>query len=113
MQKGGEDMNSKEALEKLLKENEDALEKFKKLGEVSEEDAEKELRKFEKEFGIELRKEDFAGKELNDGQLKNVSGGADGMSVADVIGIVSDVYGFIDRPEDTRRGTTRGSKRFN
>lgn len=105
-------MNSKEALEKLLKENEDAKEKFKKLGEVPDEDAEKELRKFEKEFGIELRKEDFAGRELDDMQLKGVSGGA-GMSAADVIGIVFDAYGFIDRPEDTRRGTTRGSKRFN
>ena len=49
-------MNSKEALAKLLKENEDAKEKFKKLGEVPDEDAGKELRKFEKEFGIELRK---------------------------------------------------------
>ncbi|MCI8307581.1 MAG: hypothetical protein HFH14_05975 [Lachnospiraceae bacterium] len=108
-------MDSKEALAKLLKENENAKEKFKKLGEVPEEDAEKELRKFEKEFGIELREEDFAGRELNDGQLKNVSGGAGGggMSAADVIGIVFDVYGFIDRPEDTRRGTKRGSKRFN
>lgn len=103
-------MNSKEALEKLLKENEDAKEKFKKLGEVPDEDAEKELRKFEKEFGIELRKEDFAEQEIDGKQLEGVAGGADAM---DWIGLGFDVYGFISKPDATRRGTKDGSRRFN
>ena len=103
-------MNSKEALAKLLKENEDAKEKFKKLGEVPDEDAGKELRKFEKEFGIELRKEDFAEQEIDGKKLEGVAGGADAM---DWIGLGFDVYGIISKPDATRRGTKDGSRRFN
>ncbi len=72
-------MNSKEALEKLLKENEDARDRFKKLGGVPQEEKAKELQRFEKEFGIELREEDFADEELDNEQLEGVAGGADAM----------------------------------
>ena len=68
-------MDSKEALEKLLKENEDARERFKKIGNLSEEEAGNELRRFENEFGIELKKEDFAGQKLDSEQLEGVTGG--------------------------------------
>lgn len=102
-------MNSKEALEKLLKENEAARERFKKLGGVPEEETAKELQRFENEFGIELRKEDFAGQELGDEQLEGVAGGADAL---DWIGLGFDIYGFLNRPEATRRGTKDGSRRF-
>ncbi len=102
-------MNSKKALEKLLKENEDARERFKKLGNVLEEEAKKELENFQKEFGVKLRKEDFANQELNNEQLGGVNGGADAM---DVVGLVLDVYDLINRPDDTRRGTKNGSKRY-
>lgn len=102
-------MNSKEALEKLLKENEAARERFKKLGDVPEEETAKELQRFENEFGIELRKEDFAGQELGDEQLESVAGGADAM---DWIGLGFDIYGFLNRPDDTNRGTKNGTKRF-
>jgi hypothetical protein len=102
-------MDSKEALVKLLKENEAARESFMKLSDVPEEEAEKELIKFEKEFDIELKKEDFADQELDDGQLEGVVGGS---VAADVIGVVTAIYGIIDRPDATKRATTSGSKRF-
>lgn len=102
-------MNSKEALEKLLKENEAARERFKKLGDVPEEETAKELQKFENEFGIELKKEDFAGQELGDEQLESVAGGADAL---DWIGPGFDIYDFLNRPNATKRGTKDGSRRF-
>lgn len=102
-------MNSKETLVKLLQENEDAREKFKKLGDVPEEEAGKELKKFEREFGIELKKEDFAGHELSGEKLESVSGGSDAM---DWIGLGFDIYGFLDKPDATRRGTKSGSRRY-
>lgn len=102
-------MNSKEALEKLLKENENARERFKKLADVPDEEVQKELQKFQKEFGLELRKEDFANRELDAEQLEGVSGGAD---ATDLAGLGFDVYGFIDRPDATRRGTKDGTRRF-
>lgn len=102
-------MNSKEALAKLLKDNEDARERLKKLGDIPMEDADRELKKFQKEFGIELRKEDFAEQELDNKQLEGVAGGADAL---DWVGLGFDIYGLLDRPDDTRRGTKGGSKRF-
>ncbi len=104
-------MDSKEALIKLLKENEEARERFRKLGDVPEQEAGKELQKFEKEFGIELKKEDFADQGLDSGQLEGVAGGAD-LSPTDIIGVGMDVYGFIHRPDATRRGTKDGTKRY-
>lgn len=107
-------MNSKEALVKLLKDNEDAREKFKKLGDVPKEDADKELKKFQEEFGIELRKEDFANQELDNKHLEGVAGGAGGdAGPLDWIGLGFDIYGFLNRPDDTRRGTKGGTKRWN
>jgi len=103
-------MNSKEALEKLLKENEDARERLKKLVNLSEEEAKKELEKFQKEFGVELKKEDFANQELNNEQLEGVNGGAD---VLDMIGLALGVYDLINRPNATGRGTKNGTSRFN
>ncbi len=100
-------MNSKEALEKLLKENEDARDRFKKLGGVPQEEKAKELQRFEKEFGIELREEDFADEELDNEQLEGVAGGADAM---DWIGF--SIYDLLNKPDATRRGTKDGSKRF-
>lgn len=102
-------MNSKETLVKLLQENEDAREKFKKLGDVPEEEAGKELEKFEREFGIELKKEDFDGQELSGEQLEGVAGGDGAM---DWIGLGFDIYGFLDKPDATRRGTKSGSRRY-
>lgn len=102
-------MNSKDALIKLLQENKNAREKFNKLGSVSEEEAEKELEKFEKEFGITIRKEDFAGQELNNEQLEGISGGA---TDVDPVGLILSIYGIIDRPDSTRRGSKGGSKRY-
>ncbi len=103
-------MNSKKALEKLLKENEDARERLKKLVNLPEEEAKKELEKFQKEFGVELRKEDFANQELNNEQLEGVNGGADAW---DMIGLAFDVYGLLNRPNATGRGTKDGTNRFN
>lgn len=102
-------MNSKEALEKLLKENEDARNRFKKLGGVPQEQKAKELQRFEKEFGIELRVEDFADEELDNEQLEGVAGGADAM---DWIGLGFSIYDLLNKPDATRRGTKDGSKRF-
>ncbi len=104
-------MNSKDKLIKLLEENEAAREKFEKLGSVPKEEAEKELMKFEKEFGIELRKEDFVGQELDNEQLGDVTGGSE-TGPLDWIGLGLGIYEFISRPEDTKRGTLRGSKRY-
>lgn len=110
-------MNSKEALAKLLKDNENARERFKKLGDIPREDVDRELKKFQKEFGIELRKEDFAVQEIDNKQLEGVAGGAGGGSgggagAMDLIGLGFDIYGLLNRPDDTRRGTKGGSKRF-
>lgn len=58
-------MNSRESLKKLLKENEKARDSFQRIGGLPEEEARKALENFEKEFGIELRKEDFTGQELD------------------------------------------------
>jgi len=104
-------MNSKDKLIKLLQENEDAREKFQKLGSVPKEEAEKEFMKFGKEFGIEIRKEDFAGQELDNEQLGDVTGGGE-TGPLDWIELGLGIYEFISRPEDTRRGTVRGSKRY-
>ncbi len=103
-------MDSKEALEKLLKENEDARERFKKIGNLSEEEAGNELQRFENEFGIELKKEDFAGQKLDSEQLEDVAGGADAM---DWIGLGFSIYDLLNNPDATRRGSKGGSKRFN
>lgn len=109
-------MDSKKVLVKLLNENEDAREKFKKLGDVPKEDADKELKKFQEEFGIELRQEDFADEELDDEQLEGVAGGAGGaggVGAADIISIGLSIYQILDRPDCTRRGTKGGTKRYN
>lgn len=106
-------MNSKEALAELLKDNEDARERFKRLGAVPREDVDRELKKFQKEFGIELRKEDFAVQEIDNKQLEGVAGGAGGgASAMDLIGLGFDIYDWLNRPDDTGRGTKGGSKRF-
>ena len=103
-------MDSKEALEKLLKENEDARERFKKIGNLSEEEAGNELQRFENEFGIELKKEDFAGQKLDSEQLEDVAGGADAM---DWIGLGFSIYDLLNNPDATRRGSKGGRTRFN
>lgn len=105
-------MDSKKALIKLFRENEEARERFRKLGDLPEQEAGKELQRFEKEFGIELKKEDFADQGLDSGQLEGVAGGA-GVNPMDIIGPAKDIYDFMNRPDATRRGTKDGTKRFN
>lgn len=105
-------MDSKKALIKLFRENEEARERFRKLGDLPEQEAGKELRKFAEEFGIELNKEDFADQGLDGGQLESVAGGAD-VNPMDIIGVGKDIYEFINRPDDTGRGTKNGTRRYN
>lgn len=101
-------MSSKEKLEKLLETDSKAAESFQKIAQLPKEQMPEALQRFEQEFSIELKVEDFTSEALDEEQLKAVSGGAaDPVSIA---GLIVSIYGLY--PTSTGRGTVNGTKRF-